>query len=99
LLYATAVGFVAAGSGASLYQLVTHRQAAFAVPKARFISCVAAVASYALVGPYIVATNALRTHFVDKRPLKWMAAGLGLAVLWSACSGIVVLDFALAVRG
>ncbi len=98
LIYASAVGFVAAGVISSLYQLVTRRQVAFAMPNTRFVTCFAAVVSFALVGPYIVARNTFRTRFVDHKPLSWLAGGLGLAALWSACSGILVLDVALAVR-
>ena len=98
LVYASAVGFVAAGVISSLYQLVTRRQVAFSIPNPRFVSCFAAVVSFALVGPYIVARNTIRSRFVDRKPLSWLAGGFGLAALWSACSGILVLDVALAVR-
>ncbi len=73
LLFAAAVGFVAAG----------------------LVACLAAGASFALVGPYIVARGAIRARSVDKRPLGWLMAGLALAAGWSTCSGIVVLDLAL----
>ena len=98
LVYASAVGFVAAGVISSLYQLVTRRQVAFSIPNPRFISCFAAVVSFALVGPYIVARNTIRSRFVDRKPLSWLAGGFSLAALWSVCSGILVLDVALAVR-
>jgi len=98
LVYATAVGFVAAGLAASLFQLVTSRPVAFVLPSTRLVSCFVAGLSFALVGPYIVARAAVRARWSDRKPLTWLAGGLALALLWSTCSGIVVLDLALSVR-
>jgi len=98
LLYCTAVGFVAAGLASSLFQLVTRRPVAFAIPSPRIVACCVAAVSFALVGPYIVARAAVRAVRADKRPVTWLFGGLAVAGIWSACSGIVVMDFALAMR-
>jgi hypothetical protein len=98
LLYCAAVGFVAAGLASSLFQLVTRRQVAFAVPRPRIVECFVAAVSFAFIGPYIVARGAVRAVRADRRPITWLVGGLAVAGVWSACSGIVVLDFALAMR-
>ncbi|MGV8840196.1 MAG: DUF6949 family protein [Bauldia sp.] len=98
LLYCAAVGFVAAGLASSLFQLVTRRQVAFAVPQPRIVECFVAAVSFAFIGPYIVARGAVRAVRADRRPITWLVGGLAVAGVWSACSGIVVLDFALAMR-
>ncbi len=98
LLYCAAVGFVAAGLSSSLFQLVTRRQVAFSIPSPRILACFVAVVSFAFVGPYIVARGAVRAVRADKRPVTWLFGGLAVAGVWSACSGIVVLDLALAMR-
>ena len=98
LLYCAAVGFVAAGLASSFFQLVTRRQVVFAIPSPRVVACFVAAVSFALVGPYIVARAAVRAVRADKRPVTWLVGGLAVAGLWSACSGILVLDLALAMR-
>lgn len=96
--YVTAVGFVSAAIAGSLYQLVTARPAAFAMPSGRLTVCLAAAISFALVGPYIVARGTI-ARFRTQHPRPGLVAGgIVIASIWSACSGIVMLDLALAVR-
>lgn len=98
LLYAAAVGFVAAGIASSFYQLVTARPVAFVLPSGRLLACIAAGLSFALIGPYIVARTAIRLVTVDRRPATWLLGGFAIVLMWSACSGIIVLDLALSLR-
>lgn len=98
LLYCAAVGFVAAGLASSFFQLVTRKPVVFAMPSPRIVTCFIAAVSFAFVGPYIVARGAVRAVRADKRPASWLWGGLAVAGAWSACSGIVVLDVALAMR-
>lgn len=93
--FCIAVGFVAAGLTSSLVQLVTGRPVVFALPRASLIPCILAGVSFTVIGPYIVARGAVRASLTDGKPLTWLAGGLTLALLWSACSGIIVLDIAL----
>jgi hypothetical protein len=98
LAYATAVGFAAAGIASTFYQWVTARPVAFVLPSGRIVACVLAGVSFALVGPYIVARTAIRSVTVDRRPATWLVGGFAIVLLWSACSGILVLDLALSLR-
>jgi hypothetical protein len=34
----------------------------------------------------------------EKLPLGWLAAGVGIAAMWSCCVGIVTLELVLVVR-
>ena len=98
LAYATAVGFAAAAIASSFYQLVTARPVAFALPNARPLPMILAGVSIALVGPYVVARAAVRAVTVDRRPASWLVGGFAIVFLWSACSGILVLDLLLSLR-
>ena len=96
-VFATAVGFVAAGLASSFFQLVTSRRVAFVMPGPHLGKSIAVGAAFAIIGPYIVARGALRAAFIDRRPLVWLAGGLALAAGWSFCSGLILLDLALTV--
>jgi hypothetical protein len=46
----------------------------------------------------IVVEMAIRRVREEKLPLGWLAAGVGIAAMWSCCVGIVMLELVLAVR-
>ena len=95
MLYATALGFGAAGLIASFLQLVTNRPVAFAIPdKAGILSYVTAALRFAIIGPYIIARMAFRAAAPPQRSLGMLGGGLFVATLWSTCSGILVLGLA-----
>jgi hypothetical protein len=96
--FAMASGFVAAGLLSSFYQLVTASPARFDVTSDRVVPGVAQVILLMFAGPVIVMRNAIRARTVDRRPFSWLAAAVTLAAAWSLCSGVIVLEFALAVQ-
>ncbi|KPL55671.1 MULTISPECIES: DUF6949 family protein [Hyphomicrobiales] len=98
LIYAVATGFVAAGLLASLYQLMTDRPPAFAVSTENLVTGVGAIMMCAFAGPFIIMRNAIRGRLIEHRPLGWLAASAFIAAGWSLCSGILVIEFALALR-
>lgn len=98
LVYAGAVGFVAAGIAASFYRLVTSEPARLGLSGETAISLLTTFAFCALTGPVIVMDHALRTRKVERAPLGWLAAGTLIAGLWSCCLGIIVLELVLSLR-
>jgi hypothetical protein len=98
LLYAGAVGFVAAGLGASFYKLVTDETARFALGSQSAFGIATGMLFCALTGPAIMARLALAGGGDARLPLGWRIAGIGIAMLWSCCLGLVVLQVVLAFR-
>jgi hypothetical protein len=98
LLYAIAIGFVAAGITASCYKMLSSEPARFALLGQSVLAWVTTFAFCALTGPVIVVEMAIRRVREEKLPLGWLAAGVGIAAMWSCCVGIVMLELVLAVR-
>lgn len=98
MIYAVAAGFVSAGFLASLYQLVTDQPPGFSFAYEGFFAGLAAILMCIFAGPFIIMRNAIRGRRIERRPLGWLAASSAIAAGWSLCSGILVIEFALALR-
>ena len=97
--FAIATGFVSAGILSSLYQLVTAEPARFDAVGDRVLSGLMMVIILMFAGPAILMRNAIRGRLIEHRPVGWLMASTAIAGAWSLCSGIVVLQFALAFTG
>lgn len=99
--YAAACGFVVAALLATGYQLVANRPARFEmVQDVGEVSLLGAIWRMVLVvwaAPYIIMRNAVRGRLIERRPLGWLVASFVIAGLWSACAGVLVLNFALVI--
>lgn len=99
--YAGVCGFVVAAVLATGYQLVTNRPARFEMVMGETATSIAAMALQGLLivwaAPYIIMRNAVRGRLLERRPVGWLFASLGIAALWSLCMGVVVLHFAVVV--
>jgi hypothetical protein len=93
--YAATVGFVAGGIVASFYQMVTQERARFALLGSGAMAVVTTFLFFALTGPIIIMDRALKGRLKEKEPLTWLFGAVFIAALWSCCSGIFVLGFAL----
>ncbi|MDK9695235.1 MAG: hypothetical protein OEL76_02450 [Siculibacillus sp.] len=96
--YAAACGFVAAGILGSFYQFVTDQPARFAIDLETIGKGLLGVMMCAFAGPFIIMRNAIRGRMIENRPVGWLVASTAIATGWSLCSGIVVVQFALAMR-
>ena len=96
LVYAAAVGFAAAGLAGSFYELLTARPPGFPNPRARLPALLAALAACAVTGPFIVARMLAAEWRAKRSSFGWSIAGVAVACLWSGCSGIVLLQLAVA---
>jgi hypothetical protein len=94
--YCAACGFVAAGLIASLIQLITGRPARFAVELESTWTGLRDCVMIALCGPFILMRNAIRGRLIENRPIGWLMASSVIALMWSACSGVFVLQLAFA---
>ncbi|MFD1696748.1 DUF6949 family protein [Roseibium aestuarii] len=96
-LYIGTAGFVAAGVLGSLYQLVTDRPPHFALDAQSVIGTICAVSLCIFAGPFIIMRNAIRGRRLEGRPIGWLVASSTIAGMWSLCSGVVVMHFALGI--
>jgi hypothetical protein len=96
--YAATVGFVASGIVASFYQLVTSERARFELLGNGVLATMMTIVFCALTGPVIIVDRALKARVLHKEPLGWLFGSVMVAALWSCCSGIVVISFALSLR-
>jgi hypothetical protein len=97
--YAVAAGFVAAGFIGSLYQLLTDQPPKFSVEADTLIAGVSSTFVCIFAGPFIIMRQAIRGRVLEDRPLGWLAASAVIAAGWSLCSGIIVIELAIAVNG
>ena len=98
IFYCAAVGFVASGVAASFYKMMTHEPARFALLGEGWVAAVVTFLFCALTGPAIVTELVFKNKLNDKNALPMIAAGLFVAVLWSVCSGVLVLQIVLSIR-
>jgi len=96
--YAAAAGFVASGFIGSLYQLLTDKPPKFSVEADSILAGVSSTFVCIFAGPFIIMRQAIRGRIIEDRPLGWLAASALIAAGWSLCSGIIVIEFALAVN-
>lgn len=96
-VYITCAGFVAAGIIGSLYQLITNKPPKFQFGVESLLGTIGAVGLCLFAGPFIIMRNAIRGRRIENRPLGWLVASSTIAGMWSLCSGIVVMQFALGI--
>lgn len=94
LLYAIAVGFVAAGLVTSFYQLVTSEPARFQVSGYGLGALAAAGIFFAFSGPLLVFRAVVHARLRLGQPLSVTIAGLVICLIWSCSLGLVLLDSA-----
>ena len=93
-VYLCVAGFVAAGLLASLHQFITARPPQFVMPAGSLVAGLGGAIVCVFGGPFIIMRNAIRGRLIERRPLGWLAASAVIALVWSLCSGIVLVDFA-----
>ncbi len=94
--YAVCTGFVCAGIIGSLYQLLKNSPPRFDFGAETVGAIASAIFVCLFAGPFIIMRNAIRGRRIERRPLGWLVASSTIAGMWSLCSGIVILQFALA---
>jgi hypothetical protein len=98
LLYCAAVGFVASGVAASFYKMMTTEPPRFALLGRGIGALVVTFVFCAVTGPAIVMDIVLRSRVNDRGAVGNALFGLFIAMLWSICSGLLVLDLVITVR-
>lgn len=97
LVYCAAIGFVAAGIAASFFKMVTSEAPRFALLGDSWFGLATTFIFCALTGPAIIMDLAIRRRRSERDPIGWMFASAGIALLWSACSGVLVLQLLVSV--
>ena len=96
--YVTAIGFCAAGLSASLSQLLTGRPMAFGLGQAAPQPTIVGVLARVVAGPAIVMRNAIKAVLMG-RPPYWLMLSTLISVVWSFCSGVVLLELIFSLTG
>lgn len=94
--YSTAAGFVAGGFLSSLYECVTGNRARVHYVGDTVLQGLGSIVFVAFTGPAIVMRNAVTARRVEQRGMGWLAASAAISAVWSFCSGIIVMQVALA---
>jgi hypothetical protein len=90
-LYATAVGFVAAGVLSSFVQLVSGEPMRFGIEPSSILASFGGVMLRVLAGPAILMRNAWRGLRLEARPKFWFGISAAIAAVWSLLSGALLL--------
>ena len=98
VLYCAAVGFVAAGVAASFYKMMTEEAPRFALLGKGWLAVGTTLLFFAVTGPAIIVDLVIKTRFAERNAVGMLLAGLVVAMIWSVCSGILVLGIVLSVR-
>ena len=94
-VYATAVGFVAAGVLASFDQLVSGQPMRFGIEPDSILASLGGVILRVLAGPAILMRNAWRGLRIQSRPKIWFGASAAIAAVWRLLSGALLLGLIL----
>ncbi len=94
IVYLCTAGFVAAGFLASLHQMITSRPPQFALSAETFPQGLGYAVLCVFGGPFIIMRNAIRGRTIEHRPIGWLVASCVIALTWSLCSGVVLVNFA-----
>lgn len=96
--YCGAVGLVAAGIAASLYKMVTQKPAGFSLLGESWVAAFTTFLFCALTGPAIILDYMRKIRLAERNAVGMLFGGLLVALIWSVCSGILVLSFVLTLR-
>lgn len=96
--YCAAVGLVAAGVAASFYRMLTLEPARFRMLGEGWTAAITTFFFCAVTGPAIILDLILKTRFAERGAGMTFVVGLAVAMIWSVCSGILVLELVLTVR-
>ena len=96
IAFCAALGFATSGVGGSLYRLVTSEPPRFVLASRSFGAAFMSFLFFAFAGPVMLVEAAWRRHRSGEGSLTLSLGGLAVALLWSLCSGMVVLEFVLA---
>jgi hypothetical protein len=99
LLYCAAIGFVASGVASSFYKMVTTQPARFAMMGEGWLGAAGTLAFCGVAGPAIIADLALRNWLAKRGAHALLLMGTGIAALWSACSGVIMLELVFTIGG
>ena len=89
---------MAAGIAASFFKMVTAEPARFALLGRGWLATTATFLFCAVTGPAIVIDLVLKQRPLGGEGLSTLFAGVVVAMLWSVCSGMLVLDLVLQLR-
>jgi hypothetical protein len=95
LLYCMVCGFVASGVAASFFKLATSKPARFALLGEGVFGAATTFCFCAVTGPAIIIDTVLWGDLPRGNPLAWKGGGFLVAAVWSACSGVLLLDLIL----
>lgn len=93
-IYAAVVGFLAAALLAGVYRALMSEPLQFASHGGGIMSRTFAFAFRLVTGPAIIVRHSFASAKAGETPSSWAAAGVMVAVVWSAVLGVGILTLA-----
>jgi hypothetical protein len=99
LFFCAAIGFVAAGITSSFYKLLTLQPPRFALLGEGWYGAAVTLVFCALSGPAIMADLTIQAWLAKRDAFAVLFGGLLIVSLWSACSGVIMLELIFTIGG
>lgn len=97
-MYIVCAGFASAGLLGSFVQLWKTEPVGFSINSDGILNSLLSVIVCIFAGPFIIMRNTVRGRRIEGRPLGWVVMASGIASLWSFCTGLMIMHFALSIR-
>lgn len=97
-IYIIMTGFSCAGVLGSFCQLWRAEPIGFSIDYESLLGSALGILVCIFAGPFILMRNTLRGRRIEGRPLGWVIAASAIATLWSFCTGLFIMHFALSIR-
>ena len=99
LLYCAVIGFVASGIAASFFKMATSKPARFALLGEGSFAAATTLIFCAVSGPAIIVDAAIKRALPSSNTPAWIAGSLLVAVMWSVCSGVILVELVFVTTG
>lgn len=92
-IYSLAIGFVAAGTLASSFAMITGKPLKFELPpeQSHFHNITGAMCRI-IAGPFMIMRSMIYSIILQKSEPYWIVVAIVFASLWSFCQGVLILE-------
>lgn len=92
LVYATAVGFTAAGFASTIYAMYSGKVASLTQPVETVEDGLRTILLSAFAGPWVLALAIYKNRQSGALPTGFLLAGISLSWIWGLCFGIILIS-------
>ncbi len=94
IIYATAVGFTAAGLVSTIYALYSGKKASLTQPVETIQDGLRTVLLSTFAGPWVLASAAVKTKRNGSLSNTYFVAGMSISWFWGLCFGVILITIA-----